>query len=148
MHQSGAPWRGIAPLSFRRRRIGCVLSGGAGWPGFCSVVTITPDGDTAAMDTTKQHELSRESIRLMLMMRRMVREEFGVTVPLSDDGATEELLAFAARARNTLLQQMARELEALLAEAPAVAVVASEEAAAAAAKPADVRRIYRGRAVG
>lgn len=111
------------------------------------------------MDTTKQ-QLSRESIRLMLMMRRLVRDEFGVTVPLSDDEAAAELLAFATRARNTLLHEMARELEALLTVAPSAALSSAPAAApsltsaapapsaASAAKPADVRRIYRGQVMG
>jgi hypothetical protein len=81
---------------------------------------------------TAPSELSRERIRLMLMMRRMVREEFGVTVLLGDAEAAEELAAFAGRARNTLLRQMGRELEALAATA----------ASAAAAEPATLR--YRG----
>lgn len=109
---------------------------------------------------TPHSELSRERIRLMLMMRRMVREEFGVTVLLSDTEAAEELAAFAGRARNTLLRQMGRELEALAAtEAssapvePAAlryrgAAVAAEVPAAEAKPAAPVRRIYRGQVVG
>jgi hypothetical protein len=114
------------------------------------------------MNTTRpalNNELSRERVRLMLMMRRLVREEFGVTVLLSDDNSLEELLAFAERARSTLLRQMGRELEAL---ATATAEPAAAEPAAllyrgapvhapapaAEAKPADVRRIYRGQVVG
>lgn len=111
------------------------------------------------MPTTPAHELSRERIRLMLMMRRMVREEFGVTVLLSETEATEELLAFAARARNTLLRQMGRELETLAAAesdsapeqpAPLRYRGAPVQAAAPATetKPADVRRIYRGQVIG
>jgi hypothetical protein len=112
------------------------------------------------MDTTTapRPELSRERVRLMLMMRRMVREEFGVTVLLSEEDAIEELLAFAARARNTLLRQMARELEALPATTPAAAPTepavlcyrgapVHASAAVPEAKPAEVRRIYRGQVV-
>lgn len=62
------------------------------------------------METTAP-ELSRDLVRLMLMMRRMVKEEFSVTIQLSDPEAAHELLAFADRSRNTLLRQMARELE-------------------------------------
>jgi hypothetical protein len=109
---------------------------------------------------TPHGELSRERIRLMLMMRRMVREEFGVTVLLSDAEAAEELAAFAGRARNTLLRQMGRELEALAATeaSPTPAEPATlryRGAAVAAAIPATetkpaapVRRIYRGQVVG
>lgn len=111
------------------------------------------------MPMTPSHELSRERIRLMLMMRRMVREEFGVTVLLSETEATEELLAFAARARNTLLRQMGRELETLATVEPDSATEPAEplryrgapvQAAAAATetKPADIRRIYRGQVIG
>ena len=57
---------------------------------------------------------SRESARLMLMMRRLIREEFSVTVHLDEAEATEELLAFAGRSRNALLQGLAGELEQLL----------------------------------
>lgn len=108
---------------------------------------------------TTTNELSRERIRLMLMMRRMVREEFGVTVLLSETEATEELLAFAARARNTLLRQMGRELEVLTtAEPDSTAEQAAPlryrgapvqaTAPATESKPADVRRIYRGQVIG
>lgn len=102
--------------------------------------------------------LSRERIRLMLMMRRMVREEFGVTVLLSEAEATEELLAFAARTRNTLLRQMGRELEMLTTAepdslpeqaAPLCYRGAPVQAAAPAAEaqPVAVRRIYRGQVI-
>ncbi|WP_127475683.1 hypothetical protein [Sulfurivermis fontis] len=108
---------------------------------------------------TPGNELSRERIRLMLMMRRMVREEFGVTVLLSETDATEELIAFAARARNTLLRQMGRELESLTATeavpepaAPAAPRYRGAPVTAAAQAPegksADVRRIYRGQVIG
>jgi hypothetical protein len=114
------------------------------------------------MNTTHpvlNNELSRERVRLMLMMRRMVREEFGVTVLLSDDNSLEELLAFADRARNTLLRQMGRELEALTTatEAAAPAEPAAllyrgapvhAPATVTETKPAAVRRIYRGQVVG
>lgn len=114
------------------------------------------------MNTTRpalNNELSRERVRLMLMMRRMVREEFGVTVLLSDDNSQEELLAFADRARNTLLRQMGRELEALTTTAETAVPVepatllyrgapVDAPAPASEAKPADVRRIYRGQVVG
>ncbi|PKM46684.1 MAG: hypothetical protein CVV05_03135 [Gammaproteobacteria bacterium HGW-Gammaproteobacteria-1] len=114
------------------------------------------------MNTTRpvlNNELSRERVRLMLMMRRLVREEFGVTVLLSDDNSLEELLAFADRARSTLLRQMGRELEALATAAaePAPAETASllyrgapvhAPAPATEVRPADVRRIYRGQVVG
>lgn len=112
--------------------------------------------------TNPASELSRERVRLMLMMRRMVREEFGVTVQLSDNDVTEELLAFAERARNTLLRQMGRELESLTGTDPVRTTpspepaalcyrgaAVAEEAPTTEAKPATaVRRIYRGQVIG
>ncbi|MGE0081355.1 MAG: hypothetical protein AB7U81_08660 [Thiohalomonadaceae bacterium] len=108
------------------------------------------------MDTTAP-ELSRDLARLMLMMRRMIKEEFAVTVPLSDDEAAEELLAFAGRSRNTLLRQMAHELERQLHargpgnEKPVMATsrgaAVSQPAQDAAATVARHRRVYRGNVI-
>lgn len=114
---------------------------------------------------------SRNYARTLLMMRRLVKEEFAVTVHLDEEEAAEELLAFASRSRHHLLRQMARELEEQMGEAPAAPVAAKEEspatatekvsyyrgapvvseskpAATEAATSAGPKRIYRGQVVG
>jgi hypothetical protein len=104
-------------------------------------------------------EVSRELARLMLMMRRMIKEEFAVSIQLSDPAAADELLAFAERSRNTLLRQMARELEGHhrtsgakpLRGEPARyrgAAVRVQGAAEKQSKPATAtRRVYRGQVI-
>lgn len=111
---------------------------------------------------TSAPELSRDVVRLMLMMRRLIKEEFAVTVPISDKNAADELFAFAGRSRNTLLRQMARELEQQLnvsqpddtsppQEKPAVATYrgapvtqTGQESTLPAERP---KRVYRGRTI-
>ena len=111
---------------------------------------------------------SRHYARLLLMMRRLVKEEFAVTVRLGDEDAPEELLAFASRSRHHLLRQMATELEeqlggqpgeAKLVEPPTSsenvtyyrgAPIVREEAVATEpqAKVTATKRVYRGQIVG
>ena len=61
-------------------------------------------------------KFTRQYGRLLMMMRRLVKEEFGVTVHLEETDAPQELLAFASRSRQHLLRQMMGELEDLLGE--------------------------------
>jgi hypothetical protein len=68
------------------------------------------------MAMAKRHDLSRDYGRLMLVMRRLVREEFSVTIHLDAPEAPEELLAFAERSNNFMLKEMATELEPMLVE--------------------------------
>lgn len=101
--------------------------------------------------------LSRDLARLMLMMRRLVKEEFTVTVHLDEGEAAEELLAFAARSRSSLLRQMARELEQCLEQnlpAPANGDAtpphhrrAINDAPSAPAPRKTPKRVYRGRVI-
>jgi len=63
---------------------------------------------------TDTHYSSRDFARLMLMMRRMIREEFSVTVHLDEPEASDELLAFAERSDNAMLKEMAIELEPMV----------------------------------
>lgn len=68
------------------------------------------------MATANRYDLSRDYARLMLIMRRLVREEFSVTIHLDAPDAGEELLAFAGQSQNSMLKEMAVELELMLRE--------------------------------
>ncbi len=84
---------------------------------------------------------SRTYARTLLMMRRLVKEEFGVTVHLDEEEVAEELLAFASRSRHHLLRQMARELEEQMGVVPDAPAADKEESEA----PADEKvSYYRG----
>ena len=58
----------------------------------------------------RQELLSRDALRLMLKMRRAIRQEFGVDVALNDPGAAERLYRQALASRQRALQEMAVEL--------------------------------------
>lgn len=66
------------------------------------------------MAMADRQNLSRDYARLMLVMRRMVREEFSTTIHLDAPGAGEELLSFARLSENPMLKEMAVELEGML----------------------------------
>ncbi len=106
--------------------------------------------------------IDRDYVRLLMVMRRFVRDEFDTKVAISDPGATTQLLEYALRSRNEVLQEMGKELREIL--APAVEdseadaekvqyyrgvaqVVAPREEEAATLSPPTKQRIYRGRVV-
>lgn len=84
-------------------------------------------------------DLSRDYARLMLVMRRMVREEFSVTIHLDEPGAGEELLSFARVSADPMLKEMAIELEGMLGESEQVPAPGEENRV-----PADRVTYYRG----
>ena len=68
------------------------------------------------MATFLRPGLSRDYARLLLVMRRMIREEFSVTVHLDEPDANDRLLGFAGRSENHMLKEMAAELASMLRE--------------------------------
>lgn len=106
--------------------------------------------------------IDRDYVRLLMVMRRFVRDEFDIKVAISDDDAAVTLLDYASRSRNEVLQEMGKELRELLAPAMQELEVAAEkvhyyrgvaqaaaprEEEAATPGPAKKQRIYRGRVV-
>jgi hypothetical protein len=55
--------------------------------------------------------INRDYIRLLQVMRRFIKEEFAVTVSISQGDAIEKLLHYAEQSRNDVLQEMAKELQ-------------------------------------
>lgn len=68
------------------------------------------------MASADQHVLSRDFARLMLVMRRMIKQEFSVTIHLDSPDAGQELLAYARLSAQSMLKEMAIELETMLDE--------------------------------
>lgn len=56
------------------------------------------------------NEINRDYIRLLQAMSRFVREEFSVTIRMTQEDAIEQLLHFSGQSRNNVLQEMGQEL--------------------------------------
>jgi len=54
--------------------------------------------------------INRDYIRLLQVMRRFVKEEFAVSIRMTQDDAIAQLLDYAERSRNHVLQEMGKEL--------------------------------------
>ena len=54
--------------------------------------------------------INRDYIRLLQVMRRFVKEEFAVSIRMTQDDAIALLLDYAERSRNNVLQEMGKEL--------------------------------------
>lgn len=92
---------------------------------------------------THPTSIDRDYIRLLQAMRRFVREEFAVSIRMTQEDAIEQLLHYAEQSRNHVLQEMARELQVYAGEIP-------EEPAANESNPSDPHgkvRYYRGAAI-
>lgn len=61
--------------------------------------------------------IDRDYVRLLMVMRRFIREEFAIRVQISDPTATEKLLHYAGQSTNVVLQEMGKELRELLSPA-------------------------------
>ncbi len=110
-------------------------------------------------------QIDRDYVRLLMVMRRFVRDEFDIKVAISEPDAAATLLDYAARSRNAVLQEMAKELREMLEPAKAVSEAVTEkghyyrgvaqavttntsaELGDTAEKPSTRQRIYRGRVV-
>lgn len=64
-------------------------------------------------------QIDRDYIRLLQMMRRFVKEEFAVSVHISEDDAIAQLLRYAADSHNHVLKEMGKELEEFTRQSPA-----------------------------
>lgn len=107
--------------------------------------------------------IDRDYVRLLMVMRRFVRDEFDIKVAISEPDAAATLLEHADRSRNEVLQEMGKELREILTPAeeesevsdekvhyyrgvPQVVATREEDEAATSPPPAK-QRIYRGRVV-
>jgi hypothetical protein len=62
-------------------------------------------------------QIDRDYVRLLMVMRRFIREEFAIRVQISDPTAAEKLLHYAGQSTNVVLQEMGKELRELLSPA-------------------------------
>ncbi len=115
----------------------------------------------------KPTQIDRDYVRLLMAMRRFVRDEFETTIAISETEATIKLLDYAERSRNAVLQEMGKELHSMLKPEATIkqqaqtsqkvhyyrgaAQVVTGDTQAAATRSADTapgkQRIYRGRVV-
>lgn len=87
--------------------------------------------------------LSRETIKIMMKVQRLVRDEFGVRIGLDDDNASAMLLAYASRSQSEDLRLLSGEL--------ALALIPGGTEEPASEIPSDgekvKQRVYRGRVI-
>lgn len=84
--------------------------------------------------------INRDYIRLLQVMRRFIKEEFAVTVSISQGDAIDQLLHYAEQSRNQVLQEMAKELQ----EFAHPEAAGSEEKSESEERPKGKVRYYRG----
>jgi hypothetical protein len=87
--------------------------------------------------------LSRETIKIMMKVQRLVRDEFGVRIGLDDENASAMLLAYASRTQSDELRLCASELAMSL--IPGGQPVPEEKAIPDGQKVK--QRVYRGRVI-
>lgn len=71
-------------------------------------------------------QINRDYVRLLMVMRRFIREEFSIRIQISDSTAVEKLLHYAEQSANMVLQEMGKELRELLSPAGDDHTAASE----------------------
>ena len=87
--------------------------------------------------------LSRETIKIMMKVQRLVRDEFGVRIGLDDDNASAMLLAYASRSQSEELRLLSGELAVSL--IPGAGQEASNDVASDNEKVK--QRVYRGQVI-
>lgn len=85
------------------------------------------------------NEINRDYIRLLQAMSRFVREEFSVTIRMTQEDAIEQLLHFSGQSRNNVLQEMGQELRKFAFEPETLETEQSKELTTA-----EAVRYYRG----
>lgn len=58
--------------------------------------------------------IDRDYVRLLMVMRRFIREEFNHKISINEEDAAVKLLDYAERSRNRVLQEMGKELRGML----------------------------------
>lgn len=101
-------------------------------------------------------QINRDYVRLLMVMRRFIKEEFNQAIRISEEGAAARMLEYGEKSRNRVLREMAAELKGFVQPEPAqptppqaryrgVAMAKETGATDEAAKETAVVRIYRGR---
>ncbi len=61
-------------------------------------------------------QIDRNYVRLLMVMQRLIREEFALKIPLGKEDTVQQLLDYAERSQNPQLHEMARELHDTITE--------------------------------
>ena len=87
-------------------------------------------------------QINRDYIRLLQVMRRFVKDEFSVSIRMTQDDAVEQLLRYAADSRNHVLKEMGKELKEFTQSTPSAPVAKETNP-----QEGEHVRYYRGAAV-
>jgi len=87
--------------------------------------------------------LSRETIKIMMKVQRLVKEEFGIRIGLDEDNASAMLMAYASRSQSEDLRKLSGTLASSL--IPGGTQESGSEFAADSNKVK--QRVYRGRVI-
>ena len=68
---------------------------------------------------TPQSPINRDYVRLLMVMRRFIKEEFNLSIRISDEDAPTRMLAYGDQSRNRVLREMAIELRQMVNPTPA-----------------------------
>lgn len=90
-------------------------------------------------EVTHPNEINRDYIRLLQVMSRFIKEEFTLSIRMTQEDAVELLLHYAEQSRNSVLQEMGKELREFT-----YGPEAAEPAAAEPAAGEEGVRYYRG----
>lgn len=63
-------------------------------------------------------QIDRDYVRLLMVMRRFIRDEFDIKISISEADGPSQLLDYAKRSRNNVLQEMGKELHTMLSPEP------------------------------
>lgn len=84
------------------------------------------------------NQINRDYVRLLQAMRRFIKEEFSISIRMSQEDVITQLLHYGEQSRNSVLLEMSKELRELAYGPEPEAEQATEE------KPQEGVRYYRG----
>ncbi|MFU8837085.1 MAG: hypothetical protein ACNA75_02190 [Thiohalomonadaceae bacterium] len=67
---------------------------------------------------TPQSPINRDYVRLLMVMRRFIKEEFNLSIRISDEDAPTQMLKYGDKSRNHVLREMAIELRQMVKPTP------------------------------
>ena len=62
--------------------------------------------------------INRDYVRLLMVMRRFIKEEFNLSIRISDEDAPTRMLEYGDQSRNRVLREMAIELRQMVNPTP------------------------------
>jgi hypothetical protein len=120
--------------------IGRVVCAGVSGPYLADFPCNDNQGETAVSELTHPEQINRDYVRLLQVMRRFVKEEFSVSIRMTQEDAVAQLLHYATVSRNHVLQEMGKELQEMTHSPSATATQADGD-------QGEHVRYYRGAAI-